>query len=44
MRENGVYDRLYSQSFSSVNHDDQSIPGGEVGKFLQSDIELLRTS
>ena len=43
MRENGVFDRLYYQEPSSVNHDDGALPGGEVEEMIRKDIELFRT-
>ena len=43
MRENGVFDRLYNQEPSSVNHDDSALPGGEVEDFIRKDIELFRS-
>ena len=43
MRESGVFDRLYYQEPSSVNHDDGALPGGEVEEMIRKDIELFRT-
>lgn len=43
MRENGVFDRLYSQEPSSVNHDEGALPGGDVEEMLRKDIEMFRT-
>lgn len=30
MRENGVYDRLYNQEPTSVDHNGGALPGGEA--------------
>ena len=43
MRESGVFDRLYYQEPSSVNHDDGELLGGEVEEMIRKDIELFRT-
>ena len=44
MRENGVFDRLYNQEPTSVDHNGDAMPGGETEEKLRQDIELFRTS
>ena len=44
MEENGVYDRLYNQEYSSASHGSGILPIGGAMDYIDRTVSLMRSS